>query len=325
MRIVKIGLIGCGAVTLKAHIPALMNDPTAKLSSHLFQITAICGLDEQTLEHLQSLLPHVEVYRDYTDLLQNANCSAVLIATGEEYHPIISMEAVQAGKFVLCEKPLSTNTAALENTFGRLSIEQTNRIQPAFNKRFHPGYLKYLDLLEKQEFGTPVCGNFTFFTQQGRKTGWDGLLSNMIHYCDLISSIFGDIVEVKSQNIQNSTGISISATLKAADGGIASFCFSSAASWNACIHEEWQLLDANRNRYCTRNCNEIYLFRHGSEIMYNLGSNSVFWLPDSNGYKTQLKSFYLLACGEISEPVVTIDDALRAHRLFDLIRSQNEG
>ncbi|HOY84078.1 MAG TPA: Gfo/Idh/MocA family oxidoreductase [Candidatus Syntrophosphaera sp.] len=324
MKVIKIGLIGCGTVTIKAHIPALMNDPTARISAHNFQITAICGLDPANLETIKSLLLQAEVFLDHRDLLAKADCEAVLIATGEEQHPLICRHALEAGKFVLCEKPLGVNVPAIEAELGDLEAKQKNRLQIAFNKRFHPVYLKYRELRANGDFGTPVCGHFYFCTQQGKKPGWDGALSNLIHYCDLVSSIFGDIVEVRSLSGSISNGLTVSAALRSRDGAVASLLFTSAASWSASLHEEWQLVDNERNRIVSRNCAETYLFRHEEESIHTSNSNSIFWLRDAGGYKTQLSSFYDLASGAREIPDVGLDDALRAHALFDLIRAQNE-
>jgi predicted dehydrogenase len=324
MKLVKIGLIGCGTVTLKAHVPALMNDPTAKISAHNFRVTAISGLDEANLEHISSLLPQTEVYRDYRDLLAQADCEAVLVATGEELHPQICRQALEAGKFVLCEKPLGTNVQAIEQELAGLETAMQNRLQVAFNKRFHPAYLKYQELKQEGRLGDPVAGDFHFCTQQGRKYGWDGLLSNLIHYCELICSIFGEITGLRSLSNSDPQGISVSASLRASSGAVISLFFTSAASWSAAQHEGWQLVDSNRNRLVSRNCAETLFFAHGGETVYQSNSNSLFWLRDPGGYKTQLSSFYDLACGNRELPEVSLDDALRAHRLFDLIRAQNE-
>ena len=321
MRKVKIALIGCGAVTIKAHLPALMNDPTAKLSGHLFQITAICGLNEANLTYIKTLLPSVEVYHDYKDLLKNADCEAVLIATGEELHPQISKIALLYKKFVLCEKPLGINVDTINKYFDDIDSSLKKKLQIAFNKRFYPGFLHFNNLRKNNSLGTPVCGSFYFITQRGRKKGWEGLLSNMIHYCDLISATIGEVAEISAFNKANEHGNSITATMKTKSGAVVSFLFTSSASWNATIHEEWQIIDENRNRLIVRNCDEAIFFPFNSNAQYQESSNSIFWLPDTSGYKTQLRSFYKLVCGIKNFPDASIEDAIIAHSLFEKIKN----
>src|ERR1035438_6440940 len=47
------------------------------------------------------------MYADFRELLARPDIDAVLIATGERWHPLIAIEAARRGKHVYCEKPLS--------------------------------------------------------------------------------------------------------------------------------------------------------------------------------------------------------------------------
>jgi predicted dehydrogenase len=325
MKLIKIGLIGCGTITIKAHIPALMNDPTAKLSGYNFVIKAICGLEPTTMEYIKSILPQVEVFHEYQDLIANCDCDAVLIATGEENHPVISKAALDKGLFVLCEKPFAENDTIIKNFIHTISPQQKNRIQIGFNKRFYPSYLEYERLREQNILGEPLTGSFSFVTQQGRKPGWDGILSNLIHYCDLICAIFGTITDISAKVSSNEeSGISVTACMLSEKGASISLLFTSAGSWNAAFHEEWQLIDNQRKRIVCRNGRETYFFDGSPDHHHWAASNSIFWLPDNYGYKTQLRAFYELCCGEKKEPEPSIDDALKAHIMFDEIRKQCE-
>jgi predicted dehydrogenase len=325
MKLIKIGLIGCGIITIKAHVPALMNDPTAKLSGYNFLITAICGLEPITVDYIKSILPHVVFFQDFHDLIEHGDCDAVLIATGEEVHPTVSKVALDKGLFVFCEKPFAVNASIVQDFINTISLEQKNRMQIGFNKRYYPVQTKYKQLREQNAIGEPITGTFSFVTQQGRKLGWDGILSNLIHYCDLICAIFGTITDISAKvSSHEESGISIAACMLSEKGASISLLFTSAGSWNAAFHEEWQLIDNNRKRIVCRNGNETYLFNGSSDHLHWAASNSIFWLPDNYGYKTQLKAFYELCCGEKKEPEPSIDDALMAHIMFDEIRKQCE-
>lgn len=321
MQTVKIALIGCGAVTLKAHLPALMNDPTAKLSGYQYRIVAVASLDSENLSYIQEILPWVKVYGDYQQLLKETVCDAVLVATGEALHPTISREALEMGKFVLCEKPLGASTIEIRDDLSPLSPELVNRLQIAFNKRFYPVYATFREYQENSKLGNLICGSYQFLTQQGRKSGWDGILSNLIHYCDLISAIHGNIVEVEGKHRIDATGLSIAASMRSETGAVINLLFTSSASWKAAYHEEWQLIDENRNRYVARNANESCFFRHDGISEVRADSNSIFWLPDAHGYRTQLKSFYDLVCGARAMPEVGLLDALNAQDLVERLRS----
>ncbi len=319
MITVKIGLIGCGAVTIKAHIPALMNNPSARISSYCYQVSAISSLDEENISYIQSILPGVAVYRDYRDLLDRADCGAVLIATGQDVHPMICAHALRKGKYILCEKPLGTSTTAIKQELGGLAQVEKNRLQIAFNKRFHPVFLTFKKLALENKFGIPECGSFYFVTQQGKKSGIEGILSNLIHYCDLVCAIFGIITEVKAVYHSSANGISLAVAMQNDRGSIVSLLFNTTASWSASLHEEWQIIDEERNRFIGRNCDEACFFGNSGHNEAYSTTNSIFWEQDPHGYKTQLQSFYDLVCQIRNQPEVSIDDALQAHNLYERI------
>ena len=321
MRTVTIALIGCGTVTIKAHIPALMNDPSARLSGYCFRITAVCSLEQDNMDLIRAMLPGVETFTDYRELLVKSECEAVLIATGEESHPQICRAALECGKYVLCEKPLGISRAEIAQGFQDVKELAETKLQVGFNKRYYPCYLRYKDLLESGGIGRPISGSFYFITQQGRKTGWPGILSNLIHYCDLIVSIFGELQDPKVCFNVDACGTSISVAALSIDQAVVSLFFSTAGVWQASLHEEWQILDGNRTRLLARNGDQTYLFRNGSEAVFTGMSNSVFWLADPHGYVAQLKAFYDLVCGAIPRPEVGYSDAIAAHALFDRIQS----
>ncbi len=115
-----------------------------------FDITAICDVDTEyglatTLElgygrHKGSTIAAPDVYGDYRRLLDRNDIDAVMIATPDHWHTKIAMDALQAGKHVFCEKPLTLTVA--ENLLIRAAAEKSNRIfqvgtfQRAFRNQF---------------------------------------------------------------------------------------------------------------------------------------------------------------------------------------------
>ena len=51
-------------------------------------------------------------YNDYRELLARSDIDALVIATGERWHPLIAVDAARAGKHMYCEKPLALSVAA---------------------------------------------------------------------------------------------------------------------------------------------------------------------------------------------------------------------
>jgi predicted dehydrogenase len=91
------------------------------------QVVAICDVNQGRRDNARQLVNErygnsdCAVYNDFRDLLARKDIDAVLIATGERWHPLISMAAARAGKDVYCEKPTSVTIAEA------LALRQTVR------------------------------------------------------------------------------------------------------------------------------------------------------------------------------------------------------
>lgn len=98
------GVIGCGHRASVAHIPAI------KSFSDQMQIIGVCDVMEKHLaQGAQKAGGNVQTYTDYQKLLANSDINAVLIATPNMWHKEMLLAALQAGKHVMCEKPMAVN------------------------------------------------------------------------------------------------------------------------------------------------------------------------------------------------------------------------
>jgi predicted dehydrogenase len=97
---IHVGVIGCGywGPKLARNFHEL---PEAEL-------TWVCDLRQERLDHLKELYPQVRTTYDYRDLLAS-DVDAVVIATPVSKHHRLALEALRAGKHVLVEKPLSAS------------------------------------------------------------------------------------------------------------------------------------------------------------------------------------------------------------------------
>lgn len=322
----RIGLIGSGIVTIKAHLPALLNDPTQTLNDPEFVITAICGLEDEKLHYISTKLPSVKVFHDYNELIDSGLVDCVLIATGEISHLEIAQYALNKGLYALIEKPAAINSDTIEE-FIRVNISNLNKLQVAFNKRFYPGLLKVKELQSDNELGNIVGGNIFFLTQQGKKPGKAGILSNLIHLCDNICLLFGEPKDVSAHfsNVLNDDylGKTITASIITKSGASVSMMFTSSSNWNLPCHEQIQIIDDSKSHVSIENNNKIKFTKCSDDNSITTylfeQSNSIFWNKDPYGYKTQLSEFYNLVSGKIAKPSVDIFDALSAQKLFERI------
>ena len=105
-RIVKVGIIGCGGIANGKHMPALKGLPDV-------QMVAFCDLiEERAVEAKKNYgTPDAKVYVDYKELLADPEIEAVHVCTPNRSHSFITVDALDAGKHVICEKPMAINSA----------------------------------------------------------------------------------------------------------------------------------------------------------------------------------------------------------------------
>jgi len=134
MEPIKVGVIGCGTIANSAHIPGYMANPDA-------QIKYFCDIIPERAEAAVEKYGCGKAITDYHEILSDPEIEAVSVCTPNLMHPTIAIEALKAGKHVLCEKPAArTYAEALEmqkaqHESGKtLNIGVVNRFNDAVNK-----------------------------------------------------------------------------------------------------------------------------------------------------------------------------------------------
>ena len=130
MKRLKFGIIGCGGIANQKHLPAL---------TYLNEEVEIVGLCDIIVERAQKAkkeygLDNATVYEDYQELLKDETIDVIHVCTPNVSHSFITVEALEAGKHVLCEKPMAINSQeakkmieAAERTGKKLTIGYQNR------------------------------------------------------------------------------------------------------------------------------------------------------------------------------------------------------
>src|SRR5689334_18391643 len=99
-----VGLIGCGGIAQRAHVPALQ-----RLRS-IVRVTRVCDVRDEAARRV------AETFRcawstDYRDVVEDPTLEAVVICTPEFLHAEQAVAAANSGKHVLCEKPMARTLA----------------------------------------------------------------------------------------------------------------------------------------------------------------------------------------------------------------------
>ena len=134
-RTVKIGIIGCGGIANSKHMPSL-----SKLEN--VQLVAFCDLiEERAVKAAEKFgTEDAKVYVDYKELLKDPEIEVVHVCTPNRSHSFITVDALHAGKHVMCEKPMAINYEeakkmldAAKETGKKLTIGYQNRQRPECN------------------------------------------------------------------------------------------------------------------------------------------------------------------------------------------------
>lgn len=109
MGVVGVGVIGCGSIGM-FHL-----DRYVKLKEA--EVVAACDIDEQALKEVKARFGVENLYVDYHDLLERDDVEAVSVCLPNYLHAPVTIEALKAGKHVLCEKPPALNSREVEEMF----------------------------------------------------------------------------------------------------------------------------------------------------------------------------------------------------------------
>ena len=102
----QVAVIGCGGVANQKHFPALTSQ------SDKCEIVAFCDIIRERAEKAAKAYGtrDAKVYEDYNELLKDENIDVVHVCTPNVAHCPITVAAFEAGKHVMCEKPMAATT-----------------------------------------------------------------------------------------------------------------------------------------------------------------------------------------------------------------------
>lgn len=151
------GVLGAANIASKKVIPAMQ-------SGEFSQITAIASRNSEKAKMTALELSIPNFYGSYEELLADSRVEAVYIPLPNHLHIEWATRCAEAGKHVLCEKPIGLNAEEV-----RKLIEVRNRtdvkIQEAFMVQTHPKWLKVRELIRAGRIGKleAITGFFSYF------------------------------------------------------------------------------------------------------------------------------------------------------------------
>ncbi|MEH7379078.1 Gfo/Idh/MocA family oxidoreductase [Bacillus sp. JJ1533] len=161
MSKVKIAVIGCGSIAQHRHLPEYA------MNKHV-EIVAVCDIVEDRVHQVASQYG-VMAYTNYEELLADPEVEAVSVCTPNYLHAPISIAALEAGKHVLCEKPMATSKEEAMNMI-EAAQKSNKKLMIGHNQRFVASHQKARQLIEDGVLGKIYSFRTAF--GHGGPEGW---------------------------------------------------------------------------------------------------------------------------------------------------------
>ncbi len=222
--ILNFALIGCGRVAPR-HAGSLIDLTGARL-------VAVADVIERRAAHFAAEYG-AEACLDYRRLLDRPDVDVVNICTPSGLHAAMAIEAMQAGKHVLVEKPMALS---LEHADAMIASARANRVRlgVVLQNRYNPPMLALRRAVDEGRLGRLLLGNATvrwYRPQEYYEDGWHGtwamdggaLMNQSIHHIDALQWLMGDAETVTAYTA------TLAHRMEAEDTGVAVIRFAGGA------------------------------------------------------------------------------------------------
>jgi predicted dehydrogenase len=201
---IKFGLIGCGDIARKRVAPALRD-------STICELVAVSRARSHLAESFATEFGARGWYADWRELLQDDDISAVYVATPVHLHAEQTIAAIEAGKHVLCEKPMALTVDECNRMIATRDHHNV-KLGVAYYRHFYPVVKRIRQIIDDGEIGTPVIAQMNAFEwfdpAEDHPRSW--LLKKQLsgggpmfdfgcHRIEVLLDVFGSVEEVKAK------------------------------------------------------------------------------------------------------------------------------
>lgn len=187
----NVAVIGCGHVASYGHVPTIV-------ASDKLRATAFVDVDLSRAEDFSKRFGGGDVYSDYRQVLERSDIDAIAILTTPTHHSRIAIDAMEAGKHVFTEKPISHDTASAQAMID--TAKGTGRkLFVGFLLRYTPAFVKMAEVIHAGMIGSPIVFRMVSFERYDPSEPfyWERALDSFIketspgidcgtHYIDLM-------------------------------------------------------------------------------------------------------------------------------------------
>ena len=195
---IKIGIIGCGKITEVRHAPEYFENPNC-------EITALFDFLPERAQRIADQYGG-RVY-DSIEALLASDVDAVSVCVANDAHAAVSIQALKAGKHVLCEKPMATTPEDCR-AMVQAAKAAGKHLMIGLNQRLAKAHVKAKELLEQGEIGRLICFE-TNFCHPGPE-GWTGQRNSW--FFDKKKAAFGAMADLgvhKTDMVHYVTGLKV--------------------------------------------------------------------------------------------------------------------
>ena len=189
---IKVGVIGTGNISHE-HIKSYIANPNVELY-------AFCDINPVQLKKMADLYGVERTYTDINEFLKLDEIDAVSVCTWNSAHAPCAIAALNAGKHVLCEKPMATSAAEAKEMLA--AAEKNNKLlMIGFVRRYGNDCKILQDFISTDYFGDIYYAKATYLRRNGNPGGWFGdksrsaggpLIDLGVHVIDLTRYLMGN-------------------------------------------------------------------------------------------------------------------------------------
>ena len=146
MNTVRWGVLSTAKIGLEKVIPAMQ-------AGQYCDVTAIASRNLATAQAAAKQLGISKVYGSYEELLSDPDIDVVYNPLPNHLHVSWSIKALEAGKHVLCEKPIGMNVTEAEKLLHAANKHSQLKVMEAFMYRHHPQWQRALQIVSQGKIG----------------------------------------------------------------------------------------------------------------------------------------------------------------------------
>lgn len=212
MSELRVGIIGCGAVTVRSHLPVLTD-------TEGLQVVALADPQLARTQAIAARFGIPRAFADYRELLDDVD--ALVLALPHHLHAPVGAEVLRAGKHVLMEKPLANTPAECDQLIAAaaqggatLAVAQVRRYMTAYCAAREwlatdvLGELMELTAEEGGVYNWPVASDFFF---RPERAGGGVLMDTGAHVLDALLWWLGDL-QLSDYSDDNAGGVEADCT-----------------------------------------------------------------------------------------------------------------